>query len=166
MNVSLKDPPQVVLYADASFCPRTRAAAWASYVVGDREGHFSSGDLPAEVASSVQAEAFALKNALKSAIGLGLIPPRALVTLYTDFTGHLDLLGNPGGDSVQGRVSIALGKQIERHGVQIKIRHIKAHSALSVRTPEQAIHAQVDRLARRQMQRLRSRLVAEMRPKD
>ena len=149
----------VSLYVDASYCNRTGAAAWASCIVSIETTHFSSGDLPAEVKSSAVAEAFALKSAVKSAIGLGFIPPRARVILYTDFIGHLDLLAISGGDSVRGRVSIALGKQVERHGIMIEVRHVKAHTPPADRTPEQTIHARVDRLARQRMKSVRLSLI-------
>ena len=178
--------PQVTIFADASFCNQTGAGGWGAWVVSQaKASRTAGGALKLRFATSAEAEAAALANALAFARALDFLFPGAVVMLQSDCQGMLTQVRR----RVAGTMDSPVGKAgdysegstvgIARRGprgmapaieaiwriatdldLQLVVRHVRGHQgAAAVATSGRAwVNNEVDRIAKAGMTAARAAL--------
>lgn len=167
--------PAVTIFADASHCPKTGVGGWGAWMVSKPRGsHTAGGPMKTRFASSHDAEAAALANALVEAKVRGYLFQGAVVMLQSDCMGALGQvrrriagttdspIGAPGEYSAGSPVPIprrgprgmapaieVIWKVATELELQLVVRHVKGHqSAAAVASSGRAwVNRECDRLA-------------------
>jgi len=153
------------IICDASVLqPGREAWGWACAIITDRTRHYTSGQGRVPVASSNDAEFFAITNSLDFAFRRGMIAPNEVVLIQSDslhaagvFNYHFrsrHYRGAPVGRTcptvspAQAQAIVHLTGLLSRHPYRsIYVRHVKAHLAFANRAARNHVHERVDELA-------------------
>jgi ribonuclease HI len=166
-----------MIFADASFCPRTKAAGWGAWV--KRDGGVSEafgGSFRDPMPDSTTAELCALANAMHRAIGWRLILPGDVVMLQSDSLGALERIrraipasfdnpakgGLPVGQSRKARdasIGLAAADRIkalaEGANLTLVTRHVRGHQKGGGR---QWVNGACDQIAKAGMRKARDEI--------
>ncbi|QPB12077.1 Rnase H [Providencia phage PSTCR4] len=145
----------VTIISDASYCDKTKAAGFGSWVACKR-GKKSYGSILNGATNSGVAEAMGICNALAYAMKGGLIFAGDIVLIQCDATDGLGILkGNTLGQcEVRKKICDWFSNIVTKYKLKITFRHVKGHSkTLDSRSKAQQY---CDRLAYDYMQKARS----------
>lgn len=164
----------ITIFADASFCPKTRAAGWGAWAKRDgwQAGRFFGGPLRREITNSTQAEVCAMASALWRLNQDALIADAHTFVIQCDNVAALAAirrLPNSGwtrsDDRRDADLAVRRGElaPIEQEAVEaietiaqgrpIWLRHVKGHVS---GTGRNWVNRQCDAEARRHMQAVRA----------
>lgn len=173
--------PMTTIFADGSWCPRTKAGGWGAWIKADeRSAILKGGSLAGRLKNNVEAEARALANAVHLAVAHGAVPIGGLVMLQSDCLAvlagimfHLPDAISSRADTHSARVIRALRltrAMQESEGMnalvavltgrklRVIVRHVKGHKTGSGRA---WVNQQCDRLAYAGMKAARAQLEVE-----
>lgn len=175
----------VTIFADASWCSRTKAGGFGCWIKGDGEAITRGGPLKASRSSDV-AECQALANALAVAHQRGVLSWGDTVVLQSDCTsalsailhvvpGAVDMPAKGGLDVPPRRPGSVVSPEVQEvmefiawivtlSGVKLWTRHVKGHSGLG--TGRHYVNDLCDRLARKGMEEVRKRERQEAQKRD
>jgi ribonuclease HI len=148
----------ITLFTDASFCHRTRIAAYAAWAKTDGRTVRRAGVLKQPVANSTLAETMALVNGIYVAIGVLKPPAASRIIAQTDCLGAIEALNGtiqrPQALRVFAEVVAAYRDKIGGAGVTVEFRHVGGHKGTV--TPRNAVNTWCDTECRRLMRAARS----------
>jgi ribonuclease HI len=136
---------KMTVIVDASFCPKTRAGAWAVWINGDAGRVQKSGTFRKLAENATEAEWMAAANGLAIAQQLGARD----VLLQTDNL-HLVEGGNVRKAKLHGYAKML--------GLTISVRHVKSHVTEDDANAAEYCHNWCDRAAYREMVKQRKTL--------
>lgn len=177
--------PDVTIFADASFCPKSGAAGWGAWMVGNGKPSSSSGGaLQGKLKQADDAEMMALANALHVAVERGYVREASVVMLQSDCSNALARIrglvgtatdspmkdradGIPAGRinstdrfkgerSEQYRAVALIGDIASRMSLRLVTRHVRGHRAGEGRN---WVNQSCDQIARSAMRLRREELL-------
>jgi ribonuclease HI len=170
--VANRAPPTVTIFADASFCHKSRSGGWGAWMIRHGEPSTTAGgELKGRVKSSFLAETMAIANALHFGVARTYVRPGETVMIQSDCKAALDCILKtvpssysapaPGGvdlDAVK-RVRAELvppldliAKMAAENRIVLALRHVKGHQDGDGRA---WVNREVDRIAKLHMRRRR-----------
>lgn len=147
----------ITLFTDASYCHRSRIAAYAAWAKTDGRTLRYSGVLKQPAANSTLAETMALVNGIHLAIA-GMRPPAASrIIAQTDCLTAIDALTgrltNPRTIAQFADIVAAYRDRVSAAGVVMEFRHVGGHKGTV--TPRNAVNTWCDAECRRLMRAAR-----------
>ena len=148
----------ITAFSDASFCDRTKAAAWAGWVKSDRGRVYRGGVIRTGVLNSSEAEFCALANTLALAEKGGLVEPGDRMIAQTDNHRVQSVLSGAANfrlTQCEHEVVEWVQNFVTRLSLRLDVRHVKGHRG-SV-TPRNAVNTVCDAIAKKHMRQERAR---------
>lgn len=147
----------ITLFTDASYCSRTRIAAYAAWAKTDGRTVRHAGVMKQRVASSSMAETMALVNGIYLAIAAIRPPAASKIIAQTDCLTAIEALsGTPRKAATlrkYAEVVSAYRAKIAAAGVTVEFRHVTGHKGTV--TPRNAVNTWCDEECRRLMRAAR-----------
>lgn len=126
----------VTILCDASFCPTYHVAGYGYWIASERGKLGGGGAVIEEVLDTNAAEMMAVCNAIWHAIGAGLIHEGDYLLIQTDSTAAIDRFEAKKAVNIteqQNRVIAYFDKICRRLKLQVRFRHVKAHTNVTDR---------------------------------
>lgn len=139
----------ITINTDASYCPETKVAGWATYIVSDFFKLKNSGTID-NVDNSYLAEAYALEHGLSILLS-NPIEYGKFVGLYinTDCKSLIDQLAKESGNST-AILNDRIQSIIRKYSItDLDIRHVKAHT--TIKKARNVVNNWCDEEAKKQM---------------
>jgi len=150
----------ITLFTDASYCSRTRIAAYAAWAKADGRTLRRSGVLRQPAANSTLAETMALVNGIHLAIAGMQPPPASRIIAQTDCLTAIEALTggftNPKAIRQYADIVAAYRLRIDAARVVVEFRHVGGHKGTV--TPRNAVNTWCDTECRRLMRAARLEL--------
>ena len=154
----------ITLFTDASYCHRTRIAAYAAWAKADGRTVRHAAVLKQPVATSTLAEAMALVNGIYLAIAAIRPPPASRIIAQTDCLAAIEALNGkllrPKAINAYADVIAAYSDKIAASGIVVEFRHVRGHKGTV--TPRNAVNTWCDNECRRLLRTARG--AAKTRP--
>lgn len=149
----------ITLFTDASFCNRSRIAAYAAWAKADGRTVRHSGVLKQPVANSSLAETMALVNGIYLSIAAMRPPAASKIIAQTDCVAAIEALSGMlrRSHTIQQYAAVvaAYREKIAAAGISVEFRHVSGHKGTA--TPRNAVNTWCDNECRRLMRAARSR---------
>jgi ribonuclease HI len=156
----------ITLFTDASYCNRSRVAAYAAWAKADGRTVRHSGVLRQPVPNSSMAETMALVNGIHLAIAAMRPPAASKIIAQTDCLGAIQALSGLLRRAQVIRqyeaVIAAYRDKVAAAGVVVEFRHVRGHKGTV--TPRNAVNTWCDEECRRLMRAARSEVLAARPP--
>jgi ribonuclease HI len=151
----------ITLFTDASYCNRTRVAAYAVWAKADGHTVRRSGVLKELVPHSALAETMALVNGIYVTIAAMRPPAASKIIAQTDCLGAIHALSGTVRRARTARqyaaVVTAYQRKINAAGVVVEFRHVSGHRGTV--TPRNAVNTWCDEECHRLMRAARAALL-------
>lgn len=174
----------ITLFSDASMCEKHRVGGWAAWLKSGRswEPHRLGAAFAVRVNDTAMAESMAVVNALTAAIRDGFIHAEDIVLVQTDNDSVMSVLTGEARRRMSRTVRLRKGLSrsqakaivrernaeiaavsdaflscVERHGLEIRWRHVKGHRGNVDR--RSAVNTYCDKMAKQHMRSARGRSV-------
>jgi ribonuclease HI len=158
----------ITLFTDASYCHRTRVAAYAVWAKTDGRTVRHSGVLKELVPHSALAETMALVNGIYLTIAAMRPPAASKIIAQTDCLGAIHALSGTVRRARAVRqfaaVVTAYQQKIAAAGIMVEFRHVSGHRGTV--TPRNAVNTWCDAECRRLMRQARAGLGSAMGARD
>jgi ribonuclease HI len=151
----------ITLFTDASYCSRSRVAAYAAWAKADGRTVRHSGVLKQPVPSSSLAETMALVNGIHLAITAMRPPAASKIIAQTDCLAAIQALSGMlrRAQAIQQYAAAvaAYRDRVAESGVVVEFRHVQGHKGTV--TPRNAVNIWCDEECRRLMRAARAALI-------
>jgi ribonuclease HI len=151
----------ITLFTDASYCHRTRVAAYAVWAKADGRTVRHSGVLKQLVPTSALAETMALVNGIYVTIAAMRPPSASKIIAQTDCLGAIHALTGtvkrPRAIRAFAPIVTAYQQKIASAGVVVELRHVSGHRGTV--TPRNAVNSWCDAECHRLMRVARAALL-------
>ena len=147
---------RVTIIADASHCPKSKAAAYAFSIVKNSNYQIFVKSFDVLCNSPTEAEVFAIINALFYAVDCGYIFLEDKVTIQTDCEQaifYLTRKRESDGSNIAKAIESFL-KEIEQKKIKLKFKHIRGHKKFASNLSDY-LQSKCDKLARDLMRKER-----------
>ncbi len=152
----------ITLFTDASYCSRSRVAAYAAWAKADGRTVRHSGVLRQPVPNSAMAETMALVNGIHVAIAAMRPPAASRIIAQTDCLGAIQALSGLLRRAQVIRqyeaVVAAYRDKVAASGVVVEFRHVRGHKGTV--TPRNAVNTWCDEECRRLMRAARTEVLS------
>lgn len=156
----------ITLFTDASYCSRTRIAAYAAWAKTDGRTLRHAGVLRDPAANSTLAETMALVNGIHLAIAGMRPPPASRIIAQTDCLTAIEALTgrftNPKTIRQYAEIVAAYRSRVDTVRVVVEFRHVGGHKGTV--TPRNAVNTWCDQECRRLMRAARQQSQQSARP--
>lgn len=152
----------ITINTDASFCSKTKAAAFAFYIVGTGIKITGSGVFKADVKNSEVAETMAIGNAIHALLAKDIkIDKVYYIIINTDCLTAINKLSTGKGLGTHKKVRILKEKLVKRYKPKrFEFRHVKAHNGAP--DARSWVNDWCDREAKRHMRKERKKRVKNL----
>lgn len=133
----------VTIFADASFCSRTKAGGWGGWAKSARGSVCHGGAMKKPVANSTTAESYAIVNAIALALSCGIAVKGDKLLIQTDCLSAIDRLQSRRKEP--NRAVKIFRTLVSGHDVEF--RHVKGHNGFA--DARSAVNTMCDALAYR-----------------
>ncbi len=146
----------ITIIADASFCPDTKVAGYAYWIICKRGKKGGDGTFKGPVESNIIAEMMALLNALQGGLTSKVVRHNDQVLLQTDCQPAIDTFKKrrrrP--STKEKELIHWLDECLRTNNIAVRFRHVKGHSGRD--EGRYVANAICDRKARRNMRKART----------
>jgi ribonuclease HI len=156
----------ITLFTDASYCSRSRVAAYAAWAKADGRTVRHSGVLKQPVPNSSLAETMALVNGIHLVIAAMRPPAASKIIAQTDCLAAIQALSGMlrRAQAIRDYAAVvaAYREKIAAVGVVVEFRHVRGHKGTV--TPRNAVNTWCDSECRRLMRAARTALLVPKAP--